>query len=121
MSDEVKFAPCPFCRYGEVALSGIEDDAFIHCRDCGARGPDAENNDRDKATLNWNGAALRARHAKAVELVHDLAVMLEASVKLNSAYRFGIPAHANVLDTLVARAALQDRLDAFLSEEDKAT
>jgi Lar family restriction alleviation protein len=54
--------PCPFCRSDRVELRrlpalGVQDepvDLFaVHCKTCGARGPDGEA--RSEAIALWNG------------------------------------------------------------------
>lgn len=70
MSGAEKLAPCPFCGSSDLDTPGL---CYVHCRGCGARGPDFQVG-ISPGTL-WNAAA-----AKRLASVEDEASRL-ASVR----------------------------------------
>ena len=58
---------CPFCNGESLRIFDVDDEAWISCEDCGARGPSCLDSDKDSgerrldAISSWN-AAIPDRH-----------------------------------------------------------
>jgi len=49
---------CPFCGEKEGSVQEVDNETFVHCDYCGARGPWAST--ENKAKILWNARVLTA-------------------------------------------------------------